>query len=75
MLFIVKYWKLFAAISAVIAIIYSANYLVNTGRDKERIKIAEEINENVKTANEVEDRNRSASDADIFERLRRWQRD
>lgn len=53
----------------------AAAYIYNRGRDAERAIVVEKIQENVKAANVVKDKNRRSSDAEITERLKRWQRD
>lgn len=68
-------WKLVAALAAVLALSFSVWYIYQRGRDAEKAIIAEKIQDNVKAANEIQNRTMRTSDADVYKRLRRWQRD
>jgi hypothetical protein len=75
MAFLLGKWKLFAAIGAVIALLSITWYIYERGKDAERVRSLEKVQDNVRAANEVENRNNRSSDDDITKRLYRWQRD
>lgn len=68
-------WKLIAiAVSLIIMAIGLWN-LSELIKSSERLKNVQEVHGDIEVANEISNRNRSASDAVIFERLSAWQRD
>jgi len=63
-----RIWQIMAA-----GVIASCIFWVwNAGKDSEKAKNTKAIEKSVKVSNAIQNKNRRASDTDIFARLQRW---
>lgn len=67
--------KIIAAIAVLILASGIVYKIWDSGRNAEQTAVTKKVNKNIKVSNEVQDKNRRSSDADIAERLQLWQRD